>query len=103
MIFGDATDCDSMGAEMKSHRETSGDEQEYEYEWQRPRESQGLLGRISSVDKQLILMLVVGLGFYAFTRSIDRQFDEAIAAEKAEKAEAHRNPWSKDKAKLSDD
>ena len=85
-----------MGAGMHSDRDTTRDEQKYEYEWQRPRESQGLLGKISSVDKQFLLMIVVGLGFYAFTRAIDRQFDEAIAAEKAEKAEARRNPWSKD-------
>ena len=81
---------------MPTDPNPSGNEEHYEYEWQRPRESQGLLGKLSSVDRQLVLMLVVGLGFYAFTRSVDRQFDEAIAAEKAAKAEAHRNPWSKD-------
>ena len=81
---------------MPSDRDTSNDEPEYEYDWQRPRESGGLLGRMSSFDKHLALMLVVGLLFYAFTRSVDRQFDEAIAAEKAQQAQSHRNPWSKD-------
>ena len=82
---------------MNPDRETSTEEPEYEYEWQRLGEpGSGLFGRFSSVDKQLILMAVVGLAFYAFTRSIDRQFDEAIAAEKAEQTQSHRNPWSKD-------
>jgi len=82
---------------MPSDNDSSREEPEYEYEWQRPREGGGgMLGRLSAFDKQLILMLVVGLLFYAFTRSIDRQFDETIAAENTKNAQAHKNPWSKD-------
>ena len=81
---------------MPSDRVETKQEPDDEFEWQRPREGSGLLGRMSAFDKQLLLMVVVGLLFYAFTRSVDRQFDEAIAAEKAKEVQAHRNPWSKD-------
>lgn len=56
--------------------------------------------KFSAVNKQLAIMLAVGLAFYLFTSAISTNLDEAIAAQElgshGERAKPGQNPWSKD-------
>jgi hypothetical protein len=54
--------------------------------------------KFSAVNKQLVLMIVVGVAFYLFSSAISVGMDEAAAAaqDTSEQMKPHQNPWSKD-------
>lgn len=53
--------------------------------------------KFSAVNKQLAIMIVVGVAFYLFTSAISANLDEAVAAQDtSERMKPDQNPWSKD-------
>jgi hypothetical protein len=54
--------------------------------------------KFSAVNKQLVLMIVVGVAFYLFSSAISVGMDEAAGAQDAarEHHDSGRNPWAKD-------
>lgn len=48
-------------------------------------------------NKQLVIMAVAFVFAYSFMSMTSRQLDEAVAAQNAERAASHSNPWAKDR------
>ena len=51
--------------------------------------------RVTAVNKQLIIMLVVGAMAFAFFSTISSGLDHAVEAERQSHSQSHTNPWSK--------
>jgi hypothetical protein len=79
----------------------STDDENYEEFVKRYRASKGEPAsgpKFSAVNKQLVLMIVFGVGFYLFTSALGSNLDEAIAEQEShsERRAPGDNPWSKD-------